>query len=161
MRKGVSPLIATVLLIALAFSLGVLMFAWGTEMQKSQTQQVYEKGEKEVKCTFANFKIPKELVFYNFSSSIPINLTIMNVGSEPLYNFSFTVITDKKTAPKTYIFVPDTQKTKGNPLAVGSSWVVHLTPSGSGPSPSETLSEIIVKAICQDTFVKTYEVDFE
>ncbi len=161
MKKGVSPLIATVLLIGFTFSIGVLLLAWGTGMEKSHTSQVSEKGEKEVKCTFAHFKAPKELLFYNFSSSIPINLTIINTGSEPLYNFSFTVITDKETAPKTYIFEPTEQKTKANPLNVGNSWIVHLVPKGSGPSEGETLSEIIIKALCQDTFVKSYDLIIE
>ena len=92
-KKSASPLIATVLLIGFAFSIGIIFMSWLSESFKSHSSEISEKGEKEIKCTFASFKVPKNLIAYNFSVSQPhINLTIINTGSEKLYNFSFTVI---------------------------------------------------------------------
>ncbi len=159
--KGVSPLIGAVLLIAFVFSVGIIFMGWLTGVEKKHANYVAEKGEKQVKCVLASFKIIKDLTKYNFSSSVPINLTIINTGNQPLYNFTFTITTDKGILPKVYIFEPINQKTIDKPLGIGESWIVSLIPIDNSPSPGETLSEIYATALCQKTFTISYTLEFD
>ncbi len=161
-KKSASPLIATVLLIGFAFSLGVIFMTWFSESFKSHSSEISEKGEREIKCTFASFKAPKFLVSYNFSVTPPhVNLTVINTGSEKLYNFSFTVITKRGEAVLSYIFVPLEQKTEKNPLEAGRSWVVTIIPQSYSPSSEETVKEIQISALCQKEFAVQYRVVLE
>ncbi len=150
--KAVSPLIASVLLIAFVFSISLIITDWTTSIGKEKSEEIAKKGEKSVKCTFADFTIIKPLLTYNFSSKATINLTIRNSGKEPLYDFKFSVITDKNTLPKSYEFVALNQKTENEPLKPGEFWTFNLIPNGSSPQSGEKLSEIFVSAKCQTDF---------
>jgi flagellin-like protein len=50
-KKGVSPLIATVLLIAFAVALGAVVMNWGKSFTTGQMQQVQDRSDRDIKCT--------------------------------------------------------------------------------------------------------------
>jgi len=50
-KKGVSPLIATVLLIAFAVALGAVVMNWGKTYVEDQADKVGTKGDKDLACT--------------------------------------------------------------------------------------------------------------
>jgi hypothetical protein len=134
---------------------------WVTKLGKKQTSYVSEEAEKLRKCSLASFKIPKDLIIYNFTTSETINLTLINTGDVSLHDFTFTIVTDMFSQPKSYIYKPITQRTRANPLKSGETWSVTLLPVNSAPSSQEELSEIFASAICQSDFVITHETSFE
>lgn len=160
--KAVSPLIATVLLIGFAFTVGLILMSWLTGMGKEQSEYITKTGEQTIQCTLAKFDIIKPALKYNFSSeSQYINITIINTGKTELYNFSFFVITKKGAIPKSYTFVAENQKTKSDPLEVGKPWTFITIPENDKPSPNEKISEILVTAICGEDFVVKSSVNLE
>ena len=51
MKKGISPLIATVLLIAFTIAIAVIIMRWGTDFVKNITKSTEESTEMALKCT--------------------------------------------------------------------------------------------------------------
>ncbi|HTZ41859.1 MAG TPA: archaellin/type IV pilin N-terminal domain-containing protein [Candidatus Omnitrophota bacterium] len=79
-KKGVSPIIATVLLIGLVIALGTIVFIWF----RSFTQEAVTKfsGENvELVCGDVQFE----------ASYTNGNLAISNTGNVPIYNFSVKI----------------------------------------------------------------------
>ncbi len=157
-RKAISPLIASVLLIAFTMAIAAILTSWVTGFTKTQTGFVGEKAEKQVKCTYATFKVQKSDVVYNFSATTTkINVTVYNDGSEDLYNFTFTMITDKNTNPKVYSYIPTNQKTASDPLKPANT-IVFNGNTTSGPISTETFSELKITAICQKDYTVSHTV---
>lgn len=158
MKKAISPLIATVLLIAFTMAVAAILTSWVTGFTKAQTGYVGEKAEKQIKCTYATFKVQKSDVVYNFSATTTkINVTVFNDGGEDLYNFTFTMITDATTNPKVYTYVPTNQKTESDPLKSAVTYVFNGNTT-SGPASTETFSKLVVNAICQKDYKVSYTV---
>ena len=74
-KRGISPLIATVLLIAFAVALGAVVMTWGKSYITNLTTYAEEKSAGEMKCdmqvriNFAYVDNQKELCFGEFPSS--------------------------------------------------------------------------------------------
>ncbi len=159
--KSISPLISAVLLIAFAVLVGSILANWSVTLGKEKSEEVAQKGEKSFKCALADFYIPKHLLSYDFSSEISINITVKNSGKQPLYDFRFSVITDKNGLPKSYEFTPLNQRTKDNPLKPGELWIFNLVPNGTSPQKNEKLSEIFVSAKCEEDFTISRSLSLE
>ena len=157
--KSVSPLITSVLLIGFVAVVGIVLLGWLTGMSKEQSSEITKAGEKSVECTFANFKAPESLVKYNFSSSPYINVTIINTGKTELYNFSFLVLTTLDSYQKFYVFLPENQKTKEDPLKKGEIWTFNLLPLEDRPSPNERILKIHITAMCKEEFPVDLEIN--
>jgi len=56
-RKGISPLIATVLLIGFTVALAAVLMTWGLDYVKKSTEQVGSKTEEYLKCSDLAFEI--------------------------------------------------------------------------------------------------------
>ncbi len=155
MRKAVSPLIATVLLIAFTIAVGSILLTFGQSFVTSIKNPIEDKGPKMVQC-IANIDAGKNEVAYNFSgSSSTVNVTIFNRG-EKLYNFSFVVITNAGV----YTFNPTNQYNKTSPLAEGTAALFKTVNSTSGaPSSGETFNRLRITALCKDDYRISYEID--
>jgi len=155
--KAISPLIATVLLIAFTMAAAAIVFGWGTGFINAIFNPISDKGPKTVQCTFANLDVKKADVVYNFSgSSSTVNVTVYNSGSENLYNFSLGIITNSGV----YTFNPTNQYNETSPLAKGTAALLKTVNSSSGaPSGGETFTKLRITAICQKSDRKSYEVD--
>lgn len=155
--KAISPLIATVLLIAFTMSVAAIIVSWATGFEKTQTSYVGEKGEKQIKCTYADMDIRKDNVKYNFTPGyIWVNLTMFNRGSENLYNFSFFVITDKDI----YTFEPTNQKTEDSPLTPRTAILLTgNSTAGRAPTTTETFQKLKVVALCQKDYKVWHDID--
>ena len=82
-KKGVSPIIATILLIALVIIIGVIIFFW----MKSMTQEAVTKFDNEnieMVCNNVNF-------YATYSGGI---LYLSNNGNIPIYNFKIKIEDD-------------------------------------------------------------------
>ena len=91
-KKGVSPLIATVLLISFAVALGAVVMNWGRNIELSKP------GDK---CIGVEIKV-RETNNYHvcYSSSAPnvyINFVIDNTGKQDLHGLSLWVVGEKGT----------------------------------------------------------------
>lgn len=84
-KKGVSPLIATVLLIAFAVALGAVVMNWGRSYVETTTEFAERKSDTEIKCSM---DIRTEIIKIGENSQIcydgvaeTINFTIQNSGT--------------------------------------------------------------------------------
>lgn len=84
-KKAVSPLIATVLLIAFAVALGAVVMNWGRGYVDETTAFATEKSNKEIRCSmdinmkFIEFDDVKQICLDNGTNTI--NFTIHNSGT--------------------------------------------------------------------------------
>ena len=85
MRKAISPIVATVLMIAVAITIGLLVINWSTSWTN---QRLQDKG---VQCAgTTNYVI--DSARWNYSSSTnQLLLKITNKGTQKLWNFSVTL----------------------------------------------------------------------
>lgn len=91
-KKGVSPLIATILLIAFAVALGSVVMNWGLNLNL---------GKSADKCASVNIKIRNidgaEICYGGFGSNGYINFIIDNVGESDLNGLSIWITGEKST----------------------------------------------------------------
>ena len=91
-KKGVSPLIATVLLIAFAVALGSVVMNWGLNLNL---------GKSSDKCRNMEIKIRSidvaEVCFGGFGTNGYINFIIDNTGSVDVSGLAIWIIGDKGT----------------------------------------------------------------
>lgn len=88
-EKGVSPLIATVLLIAFTLSIAGLLGGWLSSMTKSQTEALSQQSTELINCTQSLI----DIVQVSCSNSTPseqrmIRIAVTNLGSNNMYDFS-------------------------------------------------------------------------
>jgi len=67
MKKGVSPFLATVLLIAFAIAVAAIFGGWLTSFTTQTTEEVQERSEKRVTCSYGGIAL--EDLVYNLSST--------------------------------------------------------------------------------------------
>jgi len=99
-KKGVSPLIATVLLIAFAVALGAVVMNWGRSYVEDTANFAREKSDLEVKCStdvrieFLRIKDTKRICYYDGDSSNLdyLNFTIQNTGTAEVKGIEINVI---------------------------------------------------------------------
>ena len=108
-KRGISPLIATVLLIAFAVALGAVVMNWGRSYIESTQNQVQQQGQTEIKCsTDVKLQVARvrgvNKVCYNNSASSPyVKFIVDNVGSTPISGLNVQVINDADAVNKTII----------------------------------------------------------
>lgn len=89
MRKGISPLIATVLLIAFTLSIAGLLGGWLSSLTKTQTETLEKTSREVVNCTGAII----DIVDVSCSSTNKqFKVTVSNIGSVDMYDFSIFAI---------------------------------------------------------------------
>ncbi len=101
-RKGVSPLIATVLLIAFAVALGAIVMSWGKSYITQTQTDVQNKGNLQMTCSedvgINILSIAGSFdACYNDSNSSAkgkVEFTLKNSGSEALAGLKVQVITN-------------------------------------------------------------------
>ena len=85
MKKGLSPLLATVMLIALTLSVVGLIGSWFISMSRSQMEEIEERGETQIECTNALLDIV-DVICSN--STEELKIAVNNIGQINLYDFS-------------------------------------------------------------------------
>ncbi len=86
-RKGVSPLIAAVLLIAFTMAVAAILTAWVTTFTEEQTQQLGNESEQQIDCSFAQLE-----VFDTSAGADWVNVAVTNRGTVDFTNVSITVL---------------------------------------------------------------------
>ena len=94
MKKGISPLLATVILIALTLSVAALLGSWFTSITRMQTEIIEEDITTQINCSAALLEIT-DVACSNDTQKIQV--TITNLGNDiPLCSFS-TLVTLNNT----------------------------------------------------------------
>ncbi|MFH0889971.1 MAG: type IV pilin N-terminal domain-containing protein [Candidatus Aenigmatarchaeota archaeon] len=86
--KGVSPMIATVLLVAMTVTLAAVIVPWAINFAQTQMTTVNTQGEEKVNCIEAGLNFQSSDVGYDsLANPARINVTITNTGLVGLYDF--------------------------------------------------------------------------
>ncbi len=96
LRKGISPLVAAVLLIAITMTIAGMLAYWATGFFRTSLPT----NITEIQCTGANFRIYSCL--YN-SSLNTIDLLLQNTGGVDLSNITAVVIYQNATAQNIFL----------------------------------------------------------
>ncbi|HDM05824.1 MAG TPA: hypothetical protein ENG34_00925 [Candidatus Aenigmarchaeota archaeon] len=94
MKKGISPLMASIILIALTLAVAGILGSWFTSLTKTQTEQVEESTVEQVNCTSALLDIV-DVSCVNITPSVwQLKIVIANLGLINLYDFSVSAKVD-------------------------------------------------------------------
>ena len=88
MRKGISPLLATVVLVALTISVAALLGSWFASTARMQTEMIEEDIKPLVNCSSALIDISDVLCS---NATQKIQIAVVNLGDIELYDFSVVV----------------------------------------------------------------------
>lgn len=88
MRKGLSPFIASVLLIAFVLAVAAIYQGWIVSLTKSTTEEVKEHSEKRVTCTYGGIALDD--LKYNHTSK-NVSGTVENIDVITLGDIDFEI----------------------------------------------------------------------
>jgi flagellin-like protein len=145
-KKGISPLIATILLIAFAVGVAGIFIMWVGPFSEQKMDETGDIADRQLKCTRSVLDIIE--VRYGGITNLTVQYTH---GTENLYNFSLTFIDSNSKVQNVLStnITPqynDTANQKFTPGMVGV-WNID-TSSLTGPS----LTSVYVNALCQKEF---------
>ncbi len=89
-RKGISPLIATVLLIAFTITIATLLASWMTGFTTTQTETTGTTADAEIKCAYGSITI-KSMKYNNSDTKLYAEIE-NNAGDVDLSNITFSII---------------------------------------------------------------------
>ena len=116
-KKGVSPTIATVLLVVIVIIIGIVVFQWFRGFIK---EAIEKNGENvDLTCNDVSFKA-------DYSSGI---LSIVNLGNIPIYSMSLKIIRDGSYETKEVKEISEEWPEKG--LTTGSSFFGSIAFDGA------------------------------
>ena len=92
LKKGVSPLIATILLIAFAVALGSVVMNWGLNLELGKSTDICRNVEIKIRNIDT-----AEACFGGFGSNGYLNFIIDNVGGTDINGLAIWVVGDKGT----------------------------------------------------------------
>lgn len=129
MRKGVSPIIATVILISIVVVIAAIVGPWAYQLAGRATNQTGTQIDRELLCRNTAYDFVPEFgvngLDYDFSGPVEtdyLRATIRNQGSVNLYDFSFEAMIDSGGLTiRKFTILPAYQKTKDSPLKPGET----------------------------------------
>lgn len=90
--KGISPMIAVVLIIGFTVAVGALVGIWLTTLAKTQTSVVEEQAEKQVKCMASSLTIKEVRYPSGTTGTCTVNVTVTyETGTEILANMTVEI----------------------------------------------------------------------
>ncbi|MEA3378753.1 MAG: archaellin/type IV pilin N-terminal domain-containing protein [Nanoarchaeota archaeon] len=88
-KRGISPLIATVLIIGFTVALAAVIMTWGQSFSKSMSQSTEESTEVQLACS-QDVKFELKSVCWD-SDALRLKLTVANNGNKDLKNITARV----------------------------------------------------------------------
>lgn len=163
MSKGVSPLIALVLIIAFTVAIAGIVSAFLTGLATTQVDVTGDAGEKQILCGRSVLELDEVTSVLNstVTGSDNANVTLVyTYGTEPLYNFTLIFVDDKRNAFTINQTSMNPQFHKGSAsLQPGmmAVWNLNLTnisinQGGVDSLRGGALSSVRVRALCQDDY---------
>ncbi len=157
-KKGISPLISVVLLIAFTIAVGGILSVWLTTLSTTQTEETGERFEKQTACSMSRLKI-EEVKFNGGASGDIANVTVhYDHGTENLYNFTITFIdADRKSYTVSRdLLTPQYNNTAGQRFTPGmvTVWNINITEytNNLNTLTASSLQSVYVTALCQNTY---------
>jgi len=95
MRKGLSPLVATVLLVAFTMAVAIVLSNWVLDYSRTQTNILDERGSMQIGCSGA--WLDPESPIYN-TTHTRFSVEIINKGNVPLGEMKMIVIYNNGTS---------------------------------------------------------------
>ncbi len=147
--KGISEIVATVLMIALVVFIGGIVGIFVINFTKSQTGLTQHSSENMAKCgnvilTIDDVKTDADLN--------PVNVTFTySAGTEDLYNFTVYIIDANTNFNSTSFSTYNTT----NPLRVGKTVFWSISTTGWGLSGS--LSHVMIQGLCETDYPVTVD----
>jgi flagellin-like protein len=92
MRKGISPLIATVLLIAFTLSIAGLLGSWLSTLTRTETENLEKSSKEIINCTGAMIDI---IGVSCSATDKQFKVAVTNIGSIAMHDFSVFAIINK------------------------------------------------------------------
>jgi flagellin-like protein len=96
--KGISPMIATVLLIAFTVAVGGIVSIWITGFTSTTTEEVSKQSDVEVTCSYGGISVYSLSYCSNYLSGIVKNTNMIDIG-----NITVQVIFDNASTKKVYL----------------------------------------------------------
>jgi len=90
MRKGISPLIAEVLLIGFTVTVASIVILWVTGFTRTSTKTISSQAETQLACTYGGIDF-YGTVNYNSTSQALFGY-LKNTGNVPLGNINFQIV---------------------------------------------------------------------
>jgi flagellin-like protein len=136
-KKAISPMIATVLLIAFTVAVGGILSLWLTSLTSTQTTTTGSAAEKQVLCARSVLSIDE----VDYSTTDDANVTVTyTYGTESLTNVNIYFVDSARASYN---------KTQTGTLSPGDTKAYAV--SGSGLTGS-TFQEVRIVAMCQATY---------
>ena len=142
-KKGISPMIATVLLIAFTVAVGGILSMWLTSMTSTQTTTTGSAAEKQILCARSVLSIDE--VYYNYNGSNINNASITykyTYGTETLTGLNFFFIDSQRNAYN---------RSYGSTLIVNPGDSNTTSMNMTGLTATE-LQQVRIQAACQSTY---------
>lgn len=159
-RKGISPFIASVILIAFVISIAGIASGWFQGFLKERVSEVEKGSEKSVECTFASISFDSKDVKWaknesNYFTGDSVNITLRNSGNEKLYNFTVNYVVNKTGYPGN---ITQNQKTADNPLLPGSQVVLVTEIQNTSSLEGERLNKVRISTLACPNIVRTCDL---
>ncbi len=142
--KGISPLIAAVLLIAFTVSIATIILGWFSSFTKGTTANISSQTQTAIGCSAADITID-----HIYCSGTTCRVLVSNTGSKDLTSVNAMIVTTDGTACST---------TSSNNLTKGSTKSIEVNVTDCGTINSTTFSRAIVTTECpgvSDTVTST------
>jgi flagellin-like protein len=98
-KKGISPMIATVLLIAFTVAVAGIVSVWITGFTMTSTSQVTEQSNIELYCSYGGIAVSNLKYCNTYLSGIVENTNLVDIG-----NVTMQIIFDNSTTQKFYLY---------------------------------------------------------
>jgi len=134
--KGISPLIASVLLIAFTLAVATIIGSWLTSVSKTSTQQIGSQLTQQVNCTGNILDVVDAFCHDNTI----VTVTLQSMGSASLANPSFYIKTTNQSVTCTNITT----------ATIASGGILKLDINCSFP-PNQIVNYVRATTLCAGT----------
>ena len=150
-KRGISPIIATVMIIAFAVGIAGIFIMWVGPFSQRQMEETSDVADKQLKCARSVLEIIE--VRYGSTTNITVQYTH---GTESLYNFTFSFIDSNRQVlnlNRTQV-TPQYNVTTGQAFTPGMMGVWNIDTSSL---TGGTLQTAYVNALCQTQYPVSVE----
>jgi len=162
MKKGISPVIATVILILLVFATAVIISPWLMDIIERSTDEAGGQAEMQIKCEKVAYTFDTTYensgLFWNTTADPDIvQAKVINTGYQNIWNFSFEITTNSSAGFNISYFDVNAsyQKTQANPLKPGQSAILRASISSDIANSSVALYKIkVMNDICPNYYIE-------
>ncbi len=153
-KKGLSPLIASVLLVGFTMAVAGILVVWISGFTQQQTTTVGQRADLQTKCSYSSFTIPRNDVSVVGNT---LNITVVYSAGSELLNITGFEVRDANGL--SYVNITNTFNIANSTslMNMGLGSVTKFTNyilSGSLPG-GVSWSKVRVTALCQNQYTVT------